>query len=263
MGPVLAAIIIIGGLGLLFGLGLAIGSRFLAVSVDPRLEKISELLPQLNCGACGYGGCDDCARAMLEGEAEPTVCPVADSETHRKIAGILGRMLKEEKKKTARIFCQGGYDAARRYEYEGVNTCAAANQIGGGVSACDYGCLRYYTCRDICPFGAIEVDERGNPFVVPEKCRTCGLCVANCPRGIIRLVPREARFDVICSSRAPAREVTKVCDEGCIGCGRCVKECPVDAIKIVENLARIDYEICVGCGKCAEVCPRNTIRGEI
>ena len=100
MGPVLAAIITVSGLGLLFGLGLAVGSRFLAVSVDPRMEKLSGLLPQLNCGACGYGGCDDCARALLAGEAEPAVCPVADPEAHQEIAALLGRMLKEEEKQT-------------------------------------------------------------------------------------------------------------------------------------------------------------------
>jgi len=52
-------------------------------------------------------------------------------ESHRKIAELLGKMLEEEEKLEARIFCRGGYDAARRYQYEGINTCAAANQLGG------------------------------------------------------------------------------------------------------------------------------------
>ena len=65
MTAILAAVFTISGLGLIFGLGLAIGSRIFAVNIDPRLEKIEELLPHLNCGACGYGGCSDCARALL------------------------------------------------------------------------------------------------------------------------------------------------------------------------------------------------------
>ncbi|MFH1038124.1 MAG: RnfABCDGE type electron transport complex subunit B [PVC group bacterium] len=259
MTEILAAVIMIGGMGLIFGLGLAVGSRVFFVHLDPRLEKIEELLPQLNCGACGYGGCADCARALLDGKAEPSVCPVAPPEARREIAELLGKMLEEEEKLEARIFCRGGHDAARRYEYEGIQNCAAANQIGGGVSACDDGCLRYYTCWKICPFDAIRIDERGNFVVVPEKCRSCGLCVQHCPREIIRIVPSQSRVDILCSSLARGKNVVKVCSVGCIGCGKCVKECPVGAITLANNLAKIDYEKCVSCGKCIEVCPRNII----
>ncbi len=259
MTAILAAILTISGLGLIFGLGLAIGSRIFAVNIDARLEKIEELLPHLNCGACGYGGCSDCARALLEGEAEPSICPVAPPETHREIAELLGKILEEEEKTTARIFCRGGYDAARRYLYEGIKTCEAANQIGGGVRACDYGCLRYYTCQKVCPFEAIGIDEQGNPVVDPELCRSCGLCVRHCPRDLIRIVTSKSEVDIRCSSRAKGKTVVKVCEVGCIACGKCVKECPVEAITLEDNLARIDYDKCVNCGKCIEVCPRNII----
>jgi Na+-translocating ferredoxin:NAD+ oxidoreductase subunit B len=259
MTAILAAVLTIGLLGLIFGVGLAIGSRIFAVFIDPRLEQIEELLPHLNCGACGYGGCSDCARALLDGKAEPSVCPVASPETHRKIAELVGKLLEEEEQTTARIFCRGGYDAARRYLYDGVKNCAAANQIGGGVTACDYGCLRYYTCRKVCPFGAIGIDERGNPVVDPALCRSCGLCVRHCPRGLIRIVPQKSQVDILCSSRAKGKTVVKVCEVGCIACGKCVKECPVGAISLEDNLARIDYDKCVNCGKCIEVCPRNII----
>ena len=173
MTEILAAIITISGLGLLFGLGLAVGSRVFAVHLDPRLEQIEELLPQLNCGACGYGGCADFARALLDEECESNVCPVASPEARARIAELLGRLLEEVEKLEARVFCRGGYDAAKRYEYEGLLNCAAANQIGGGVTACDYGCLRYYTCREVCPFDVIRIDDRGNPVVIAEKCRSC------------------------------------------------------------------------------------------
>ncbi len=259
MTEILAAVLTISVLGLIFGLGLAVGSRVFYAHIDPRLEKIEELLPQLNCGACGYGGCVDCARALLDGKAEPSVCPVASPECRKEIAGLLGKLLEEEEKLEARIFCRGGYDAARRYEYAGIQNCAAANQIGGGVSACDYGCLRYYTCRKICPFDAIRIDERGNPVVIPEKCRSCGLCVQHCPRKIIRLIPKKASVDILCSSLAKGKTVVKVCSVGCIACSKCVKECPVEAITLQDNLARIDYEKCINCGKCIEVCPRNII----
>ena len=197
---------------------------------------------------------------MLEGEAEPnnfyrwlTAGPIKRSPKFY-------RLLEEKEAKVARIFCRGGYDAAERYRYQGIKTCAAANQLEGGVTACDYGCLRYYTCRDICPFDAIYVDGRGDPVVDPAKCRTCGLCVRNCPRHIIRLVPKDSPVDILCSSHSRGKDVVKLCRVGCIGCGKCVKECPVDAIRLEDNLARIDYAACIGCPKCVEVCPRNTIR---
>lgn len=259
MTEILAAIITISGLGLLFGLGLAVGSRVFAVHLDPRLEQIEELLPQLNCGACGYGGCADCARALLDEECEPNICPVASPEARARIGELLGRLLEEEEKLEARVFCRGGYAAAKRYEYEGLLNCAAANQIEGGVTACDYGCLRYYTCREVCPFDAIRIDDRGDPVVIPENCRSCKLCVQHCPRGIIRIVPSRSRVDILCLSRAKGKTVVKVCSVGCIGCGKCVKECPVSAITLEDNLARIDYEKCIGCGKCIETCPRGII----
>lgn len=259
MEPVIAAVATISGLGLLFGLGLALGGRIFAVQSDPRLDRIAELLPQLNCGACGYGGCLDCARAMLDEKAAPSACPVCPPAARRQIAELLGRLLEEEARTVARVFCRGGYDAARRYLYEGIKKCEAANQIGGGVIACDYGCLRYYTCRRACPFEAIEVDPRGNPVVIADRCRSCGLCVRHCPRQIIRLVPADSKFDILCSSRAKGKEVIRVCASGCVACAKCVKECPEQAISIEENLARIDYEKCVNCGKCVEACPRGTI----
>lgn len=259
MEPVIATIITLSGLGLLFGLGLAVVSRIFAVHIDPRLEKIVELLPQLNCGACGYGSCLDCARAMLDGKAGPTDCPLCNQPARQQIAELLGRLLEEEKKMVARVFCRGGYEAARRYQYEGIRSCQAANQIGGGVSACNYGCLRYYTCQEICPFEAIEIDARGNPVVISEKCRSCGLCVQNCPRGIIHIVPADSKVDILCSSNDKGKAVVKVCAAGCIACDKCVKECPEGAITLENNLARIDYDKCTACGKCIEVCPRNII----
>ena len=44
----------IGFMGVLFGAGLAVAARRFAVEVDPREEKLGEILPNANCGACGY-----------------------------------------------------------------------------------------------------------------------------------------------------------------------------------------------------------------
>ena len=54
MKEVFIAISILAGLGLVFGLGLAIAAKLLYVKVDTRVEDITGILPNANCGACGY-----------------------------------------------------------------------------------------------------------------------------------------------------------------------------------------------------------------
>lgn len=66
----LYAILILGGLGLIFGLGLAIADKVFHVEVDTRIEDITAMLPNANCGACGYPGCAGFAEAIVEGVAE-------------------------------------------------------------------------------------------------------------------------------------------------------------------------------------------------
>jgi len=251
--------LVLGCLGLFFGAALALGGKFFKVKVDPRQDRINELLPGANCGACGFSGCLACAGALVGGQAEPSACPVCAPAPRREIARLLGRQAVEEEPPVARIFCRGGHESARRYLYQGLNDCAAANQIGGGVSACDFGCLRYYSCVKACPFDAIGVDRKGNPVVDEEKCRSCRVCVSVCPRHLISMVPRRAAVDIRCSSLYGAREVVKVCRVGCIACGKCVRACPEGAIVIENNVARIDYAKCTLCGSCLAVCPRGII----
>ena len=57
MGNLAAAAAIMLGLGLFFGLVLALAYRFLRVEEDPRIDQVEELLPGSNCGACGEPGC--------------------------------------------------------------------------------------------------------------------------------------------------------------------------------------------------------------
>lgn len=57
-------------LGLLAGLGLAIAAKVLHVKEDERIEAIAKMLPNANCGACGYAGCKALAEAIVKGEEE-------------------------------------------------------------------------------------------------------------------------------------------------------------------------------------------------
>jgi len=64
-------------ISLILGVGLAIANKYFEVEEDDRFEKIEFILPSYNCGACGYVGCDDMARAILNGEVtEVKACKV-------------------------------------------------------------------------------------------------------------------------------------------------------------------------------------------
>lgn len=65
---ILWAFLILLGLGLLLGFGLAIASTILYVKEDERIEEVAKLLPNYNCGSCGYAGCKDFASAIVKGE---------------------------------------------------------------------------------------------------------------------------------------------------------------------------------------------------
>lgn len=66
----MAAFITLAILGLLLGLGLAYASDIFKVEVDERIERITEMLPGYNCGACGYPGCTGFAENILEGNVQ-------------------------------------------------------------------------------------------------------------------------------------------------------------------------------------------------
>ena len=68
--PILSSILILGGLGLIFGMVLAYSSKKFAVKVDERVEAILEILPGANCGGCGFPGCTGLANAIVEGYAD-------------------------------------------------------------------------------------------------------------------------------------------------------------------------------------------------
>ena len=70
----MTAVIIVSAIGLLCAILLVLASHFLAVPVDTRAEDIRGFLPGANCGACGYAGCDDYAKAVARGDAKPNLC---------------------------------------------------------------------------------------------------------------------------------------------------------------------------------------------
>jgi len=252
-----ASLAILGGLGVTFGVGLAVASRMLHVEVDPRIEQVGEVLPGANCGGCGYAGCSAYAEAIVNGGAPLTACAPGGEEVAKRIADILGVQAEAKEKMVAVVRCQGRV-VPSRFTYDGLHDCRAANLLQAGPKGCEYGCLGFGTCANACPFGAIKMVDN-LPVVDEEKCTGCGKCVEACPRRIIALRRVTDYVEVLCMSREKGGMVRKLCETGCLGCKKCEKSCKFEAIKVQDFLAQIDFDKCKSCGKCVKECPVGAI----
>ena len=65
---VLYGVLLMLGLCVVLGLLLAFAAVFFAVKEDPRIKEVEKLLPNINCGGCGYAGCHDMAEALCTGK---------------------------------------------------------------------------------------------------------------------------------------------------------------------------------------------------
>jgi electron transport complex protein RnfB len=271
MSDILIPILTLSGLGLIFGVGLAIAAKKLCVETDPKVEAIFTHLAGANCGACGMAGCMGFAEALARGESTVDKCPVTEIEKKREIATLLGHEVGHKVKTVAVLHCGGGNKVKDRFIYQGIEDCVAANLLQGGQKACVFGCLGFGSCVKVCPFGAISMNEEtGLPVVDENKCTSCARCVAICPKRLFSLIRVDKKYYTNCSSKDFGKAVLDVCKVGCIACAKCEKACPVrkpvsngacpiSAIKVLNNLATFDYKICNNNGKCAEACPTKCI----
>ncbi|HXE39942.1 MAG TPA: electron transport complex subunit RsxB [Azonexus sp.] len=144
-------------------LGAALGFASIKFKVhgNPLVEKIESLLPQTQCGQCGYPGCKPYAEAIAKGEADINLCPPGGEEGVRKLADLLGREVKalnaEEKPKQVAVIDE--------------NICI--------------GCT---LCIQACPVDAIVGAAKQMHTIVAKQCTGCELCLAPCPVECISMV---------------------------------------------------------------------------
>lgn len=257
---ILIPVLTLTGLGLVFGVGLAIAAKKFCVAIDPRIGKIFSRLPGANCGACGMPGCMAFAEELIHGRCTVEQCVVAKEEARREIAAMLGVEEKARAKAAAVLHCNGGNIRVKdKFDYRGPKDCIAANYLMQGPKECVYGCIGYGTCVRICPFGAITMNQECLPIVDMDECRACNKCVLACPKKLFTLVSVKQNVYVACSSNDLGKDTKAVCCVGCIACRMCEKACKFDAIHVIDNLAVIDYNKCTSCAECVKVCPMKTI----
>lgn len=256
----LLAMVVLGGTGLLCAAILAVAARVFHVFEDPRITHVTALLPGVNCGGCGYAGCSDYARNIVESGADVALCKPGGADTVTKIAEFLGVAATAQERKVAIVLCQGGDGAAvRNAAYNGLADCVAADLAGGAGKGCRYGCLGLGSCSRVCPSGAIEIRTDRLAVVHPELCISCGKCAATCPRKLIRLVPESRSIHILCSSRDRGPITKKLCSVGCIACTLCFKECKGSGITMEGTLAVVDYTTALDNEAVIAKCPQHTI----
>lgn len=166
MSTVWIAILSLGSLGLVFGLLLGFASRRFAVEEDPIVDKIDAILPQSQCGQCGYPGCRPYAEAVGNQGEHINRCAPGGEAVMQKIATLLNVDPQPV----------GGDDAVP----EPVRMLAVIDENN---------CIGCTKCIQACPVDAILGATRAMHTVMSDLCTGCNLCVDPCPTRCIELRP--------------------------------------------------------------------------
>lgn len=161
------ALIIFIGLALLFGLLLGYAAIRFKVEGNPLSEQIDKVLPQTQCGQCGYPGCKPYADALSKGEAEVNLCVPGGTEVMILISEITGLEPKE------------------------MNAPDEESQIKKTAFIDEDICIGCVLCIKACPVDAIVGATKLMHTVIQSECTGCDLCVPVCPVDCIEMRPAE------------------------------------------------------------------------
>lgn len=155
------------GLALLLGLVLGFASIKFRVEENPLVEKIDAVLPQMQCGQCGYPGCKPYAEAIAGGGVPINLCPPGGEAGMRRLADLLGVDPQP-------LDAQHAEPKPKRVAFIDEQTCI--------------GCT---LCFQACPVDAIVGAAKQMHTVIAKECTGCELCVPPCPVDCIAMVPAE------------------------------------------------------------------------
>lgn len=155
-------------MALIAGLILGFAAIRFRVESDPIVEQIDSILPQTQCGQCGYPGCRPYAEAIANGD-ELNKCPPGGQATIDKLADLLGREAKP-------------LDAA--HGEEDIKKVAVIREDE---------CIGCTKCIQACPVDAILGATKQMHTVIADECTGCDLCVEPCPVDCIDMVPVEPK----------------------------------------------------------------------
>ncbi|KJF95472.1 electron transport complex subunit RsxB [Photobacterium angustum] len=163
MSGILIAVIAIVILAAIFGLILGFASVKFKVEADPIVEQIDAILPQTQCGQCGYPGCRPYAEAIANGDVI-NKCPPGGQVTIEKLADLMGVDVPDS--------TQGEEENIKKVAFIHEDMCI--------------GCTK---CIQACPVDAIVGGTKSMHTVIKDECTGCDLCVAPCPTDCIEMIP--------------------------------------------------------------------------
>lgn len=258
---VITSILFMGSLGFLAAILLCVAAKVFYVKEDPRIQSIKDVLPGVNCGACGLPGCAAAAAAIAKGKAPFYICLIGGTETAVAVARIMGVTPTSIVPQVTLIRCKSSQRIETRYHYAGVPDCRAEASLYGGSKDCETACLGHGTCIAACRFNAIRMGRDRIPVINPGKCITCRQCVKVCPTGVISITSITAHLLHL--------NQTNEC------LAPCVQMCPaqIDVPRYIQQLRQGDFAgalltikernpLPLSCGRvclhpCENICRRN------
>lgn len=166
MWTIFTALIAVGLLALVFGAILGFASIRFKVEGDPLVEQIDELLPQTQCGQCGYPGCKPYAQAIADGD-DINKCPPGGDATIKRLADLMGV-------EATSLDAAHGSEDIKKVAFIREDECI--------------GCTK---CIQACPVDAILGAAKQMHTVISDECTGCDLCVDPCPVDCIDMIPTQ------------------------------------------------------------------------
>ena len=150
----------------LFGLLIVWVARKFKVEGNPVVEQINQVLPQTQCGQCGYPGCKPYAEAIAKGEAPINQCPPGGQEGIRKLATLLD---------------------VEELELNPDN--GVEDEVDTIVEIVEADCIGCTKCIQVCPVDAIVGAAKHMHTIIGDECTGCDLCIPACPVDCIIQIP--------------------------------------------------------------------------
>lgn len=161
-----AAVVFMGVLAACIAVVLNIAARRMSSNSDAVIEQINRLLPQTQCGQCGFSGCRPYAEAIAGGRTALNQCPPGGEATIFALSELLNRP---------------PTPLNPDFGQHTQHTVAVIDEDA---------CIGCALCLQACPVDAILGAHRYMHTVISIECTGCELCIAPCPVDCIEMASR-------------------------------------------------------------------------
>jgi Na+-translocating ferredoxin:NAD+ oxidoreductase subunit B len=161
---ILSAILVLAGLAFGFGILLSFAAKKFHVETNPIVDQIDAILPQQQCGKCGYPGCRPYAEAIANGDADINLCLPGGETAMLALADLLDQ------------------------EPKPLNATEIIEKIQKLALIDEQVCIGCTLCIQACPVDAILGMAKQMHTVIASECTGCELCIAPCPVDCISMV---------------------------------------------------------------------------